>query len=250
MKQFPPDAEGAALTLESVEAIVGSIPGVLFSTKGKDLRFAAANGHMLRACGVQRRSDFIGRTSADLFTPEVAERYKRQDRYVMETGRPMQDRLDFTAPRRGPGFWALLSRWPVFESGVLTGIVVLGRPLPHSAKLQLMYRRVLDVVDYVETHIDREHEVTALAAMMSVTPKRLERDFVKIFAMPPGRYLTRLRIEAAIGMLCGDMHVAEVAQACGYADQSAFTRRFRAMMGASPSEYRQLWCAGAAWLRD
>lgn len=250
MKQFPHGAGGAALTLESLEAIVGSIPGVLFSTKDKDLRFAAANDHMLRTCGVKARSDFIGRTSNDFFTPDAAERYQRQDRYVLETGRPMQDRLEFTAPKRGPGIWALVSRWPIFESGFLTGIVVLARPLPQPARLQRMYRRVLDVADYVESHIDCEQQVAALAAMQSVSSKRLERDFLKVFAMPPGRYLMRLRMEAAIGMLCGDMHVAEVAQACGYADQSAFTRRFRAMMGVSPTEYRQLWCAGAAWLRD
>jgi AraC-like DNA-binding protein len=32
--------------------------------------------------------------------------------------------------------------------------------------------------------------------------------------------------------------IAEVASACGYADQSAFTRAFRQTVGYSPSEYR------------
>lgn len=247
---MPKGAGGAALSLESVEAIVGGIPGVLFSTKDKNLRFVGANDNMLKACGAKARTDFIGRTSGDFFTSEASERYERQDRYVIETGRPVQDRLDFTTPLRGAGVWALISRWPIFENGVLTGIVVLARPLSNSAKLQRMYRRVLEVVDFIEANIDREHEVIALAAMKGVASKRLERDFLRIFGMPPGRYLTRLRMEAAIRFLCTDMHVAEVAQACGYADQSAFTRRFRAMMGVSPSEYRQLWCAGVAWQRD
>lgn len=250
MRDAPRGAGGAALSLESVEAIVGGIPGVLFSTKDKTLRFVGGNDNMLKACGVKARADFLGRTSAEFFTPDACARYDRQDRYVLETGRPVQDRLDFTTPLRGPSVWALLSRWPIFESGMLTGIVVLARPLANSAKLHRIYRRVLDVVDHIEANIDREHEVAALAAMHGAPSKRLERDFLRIFAMPPGRYLTRLRMEAAIRLLCSDMHVAEVAQACGYADQSAFTRRFRAMMGVSPSEYRQLWCAGGAWLRD
>jgi AraC-like DNA-binding protein len=41
-------------------------------------------------------------------------------------------------------------------------------------------------------------------------------------------------------MLAGEASVADIAQACGYADHSAFTRQFRATTGVTPSEYRQL----------
>jgi AraC-like DNA-binding protein len=34
--------------------------------------------------------------------------------------------------------------------------------------------------------------------------------------------------------------VAEVAYACGYADHSAFSRQFKAVVGLSPSEYRSI----------
>jgi len=39
--------------------------------------------------------------------------------------------------------------------------------------------------------------------------------------------------------------IVNVAHACGFADQSAFTRRFRATIGMSPSEYRRMHLAGA-----
>jgi AraC-like DNA-binding protein len=37
-----------------------------------------------------------------------------------------------------------------------------------------------------------------------------------------------------------DRNVAEIAQDCGYADHSAFSRQFRAVVGLSPMEYRAL----------
>jgi AraC-like DNA-binding protein len=57
--------------------------------------------------------------------------------------------------------------------------------------------------------------------------------------MPPRRYITKMRLEGAIELLAGDKSIAEIAQACGYADQSAFARRFHAIVGMSPSQYRQ-----------
>jgi AraC-like DNA-binding protein len=38
--------------------------------------------------------------------------------------------------------------------------------------------------------------------------------------------------------------VAEIAQACGYGDHSAFTRQFKATTGLTPSQYRQLSTGG------
>ena len=53
------------------------------------------------------------------------------------------------------------------------------------------------------------------------------------------RYVAKVRFEAALDLLRSGRPVTEVAHACGYADQSAFTRRFRASIGMSPSEYRR-----------
>ena len=52
--------------------------------------------------------------------------------------------------------------------------------------------------------------------------------------------LTKARIDAASTLLLDESRsVAEIAQACGYGDQSAFTRQFKATVGATPSAYRR-----------
>jgi len=49
-----------------------------------------------------------------------------------------------------------------------------------------------------------------------------------------------VRIQAAMHRLHGPGSIAAIAQACGFSDQSAFTRRFVALVGMTPGEYRRL----------
>jgi transcriptional regulator GlxA family with amidase domain len=52
--------------------------------------------------------------------------------------------------------------------------------------------------------------------------------------------VTKTRIDAASAMLrSSSKSVADVAHACGYFDQSAFTRVFRRTVGVTPQQYRE-----------
>jgi AraC-like DNA-binding protein len=62
----------------------------------------------------------------------------------------------------------------------------------------------------------------------------------------PRAWLTSVRLDAAMRALEGSSApVAEIAQACGFGDQSAFTRRFRRHVGLTPTAYRAAQDAGA-----
>ncbi len=79
-----------------------------------------------------------------------------------------------------------------------------------------------------------------LSALLYVGPFHLARQFVKAMGMPPMHYLARWRAERAAGMLAAtEDPVASVGAAVGWADPSQFSRRFRAVFGVSPREYRR-----------
>ena len=60
-----------------------------------------------------------------------------------------------------------------------------------------------------------------------------------MFGLSAGQYLTRLRIDRACGRLRhSDAPISQIALDCGYADQTAFTRQFRKVVGLSPCAYR------------
>jgi len=65
------------------------------------------------------------------------------------------------------------------------------------------------------------------------------RRFTRATGDTPLEYLLRLRMETAKRLLeTTAMSVDEVADACGYADSTAFRRRFKALTGLTPGRYR------------
>lgn len=73
-----------------------------------------------------------------------------------------------------------------------------------------------------------------------VHPAYLIRLFKAHTGLPPMGYLARCRVERAAMMLSGtDLPVKEVAEAVGWPDQNYFSRRFRGLMGVSPTGYRR-----------
>ena len=62
-----------------------------------------------------------------------------------------------------------------------------------------------------------------------------------MFRLSAGQYLTRFRLEQATERLRrSNDPISAIALDCGYADQTAFTRQFRKVVGLSPGHYRKL----------
>jgi AraC family transcriptional regulator len=58
--------------------------------------------------------------------------------------------------------------------------------------------------------------------------------------LPPRAILQRLRIEHAVRLMSTtSMTMGEIAPACGFYDQSSFTRQFRSVLGLPPGAYRR-----------
>jgi AraC-like DNA-binding protein len=58
--------------------------------------------------------------------------------------------------------------------------------------------------------------------------------------MAPHRWLLRHRIDRAKALLRGsEAPLAEIADACGFSDQSHLTRVFRSLTGTSPGAWRR-----------
>lgn len=65
------------------------------------------------------------------------------------------------------------------------------------------------------------------------------RTFRREVGVTPHAYLTGRRIAAAKALLDGDQPLSEVALACGFYDQSHFTRAFKGATGVAPGQYRR-----------
>jgi AraC-like DNA-binding protein len=60
-----------------------------------------------------------------------------------------------------------------------------------------------------------------------------------VLGLTPKQLVMRFRIEEGLRLITtSDIALSEVANLCGYYDQSAFSRHFRRVVGSSPAAYR------------
>ncbi|GAB7038119.1 MULTISPECIES: helix-turn-helix transcriptional regulator [Catenuloplanes] len=75
------------------------------------------------------------------------------------------------------------------------------------------------------------------AAELHAHPSHLVRAFTRAFGLPPHRYLTGRRVDAARRMLLAGMPPAEVATAAGFHDQPHLNRHFTKVLGVTPGRF-------------
>lgn len=85
--------------------------------------------------------------------------------------------------------------------------------------------------------------VEQLARVLNMTTRTLHRKMAEEMNESPKNFLTRMRIEKAMRLLEQPGNViGQIAEACGYADDTAFRRAFAGVTGMSPGQYRK-WIA-------
>jgi AraC-like DNA-binding protein len=77
------------------------------------------------------------------------------------------------------------------------------------------------------------------ATLLRAHPTHLVRAFTRRYGLPPHRYLTGRRIEAARNLLLSGAPLAETAVRAGFYDQAHLARHFRRYLGVTPARSRQ-----------
>ena len=116
------------------------------------------------------------------------------------------------------------------------GMTAIAR-LPRGGLAPWQERRVKGLM--TDT-LQEEVPLSRLANECGLSVRHFARAFRRSTGTSPHRWLLQRRVERAGEMLGNQaMSLADVALACGFADQSHFSRVFGAMVGASPGAWRR-----------
>ena len=128
-----------------------------------------------------------------------------------------------------------------FAGAVVAALHDVGRPA--RAPNPRVERRISDAVRRIE-HDEEEaslapHSLAAMAREAAMSRYHFLRIFRQVIGMTPHQYVLRMRMHrAAVRLRLSDEPVSAIAFNAGFNDLSTFNRRFRRIMGASPSAYR------------
>ena len=80
---------------------------------------------------------------------------------------------------------------------------------------------LLGVIEYIQNNLDRKMKIEELAGMAAMSPSTFNRQFKKMFQIPPNEYIINCRISKAIALI-GEQNLSksEIAQICGFYDTS------------------------------
>lgn len=97
------------------------------------------------------------------------------------------------------------------------------------------------LAEYIDAHLEQALTLGMLADIACMSEYHLAHMFRISFGMPPYAWIAARRIDRARQLIRSpELQLQQVADACGYADLSHFSHRFRAAVGVSPGKYRQV----------
>lgn len=229
-------------SLVAVTDVIATVPGVMFCVKDTLGTYVSANQAFAERAGVSGPGDVIGRTAHDLFPAELADLYEAQDRDVLETGHMLTNELEVITRPDGTYGWFLTSksRW-TDAAGMAIGLVSISVDLRTPVDAAAPHAQLAAAVDVARRRFAEPITVAELSAAAGMTPAQLERTARRVLGLTPKQLIMRFRLEEALRLLATtELSLAEIAPACGYYDQSAFTRHFRRVVGHPPSAWRTI----------
>ncbi|WIH03752.1 AraC family transcriptional regulator [Xanthomonas translucens pv. graminis] len=222
-----------------MQTLFDALPDVVFFVKDRDGRYTHVNLTLVRRLGKKYRADLIGKSALEVFPLPLGGSYVMQDRRVL-CGEMIENQLEVHLfPNRTPG-WCLTFKRPLCEHDEVIGVVGISRDLGQPDNRHSAYERISRAMEHMQTHYGDNLRVQTLADLAELSVAQLERHFRRVFQLTPQQLLTKMRIEAAMRLLHGEDSIASIGQACGFADQSAFARQFKATVGMTPRDYRSM----------
>lgn len=100
--------------------------------------------------------------------------------------------------------------------------------------------RIGEAISHLEANFGERIQLDRLAAMANMSKRNFMRAFQSATGSSPIAHLIQLRVNRAASLLRRTEHsVTEIAFQVGFGDSNYFARQFRALLGVTPTQYRQ-----------
>ena len=218
------------------------VPDTVFFVKDAGGRYVAANQVLAQRTGFSSKEALIGLSADEVFPGELGRRIAEQDRAILKSARSLKGELELHLYPGGEEGWCLTWKEPLFDRAQkVVGLVGLSRDVRPANAAPGETAALSRTLRYAQAHPDSSLMLGDLAKRAGLSPYRFDQRIRAMFGLSAGQYLTRLRLEQASDQLRrSNDPISAIALDCGYADQTAFTRQFRKVVGLSPGHYRKL----------
>lgn len=224
------------------EEMFDLIPNVVFFVKNSAGCYVSVNQTLVDRSGRKSKSELIGCSPSEILGSHLGKGYEEQDQKVLQSGQQLVDELELHVYQNREVGWCLTAKRPlVGKNGDIVGLVGVSRDLKLPDVTSEDFERISEVIEYAQERVANPPTLAEMAEIAGMSVYQLDRRMKKLYDLPTGQWLLKIRIDHASQLLLNsDRSIADIAMDCGYADQSAFTRQFRRTTGQTPSTFRKL----------
>ncbi|MEM1295721.1 MAG: AraC family transcriptional regulator, partial [Verrucomicrobiota bacterium] len=193
------------------------LPGISFFAKNQEFQLVAANRAFWERLGCKTEADLIGKTDFELFPERLAENFRRDDEFVIQSGEPRLNIVELFFNRQGLPDWYFTSKLPIHgKSGEVIG--VMGTVQSYARRRAAITENAqLDrAVEHLRSHFRESISIPDLANLAAMSVRQFNRRFQELFGMNPRLFLVKTRLQAACEELrTSDAQISEIAVELG-----------------------------------
>ena len=230
--------------VEHLSGIFDDLPGFIYFVKDTERRYVAYNARLNSIFDSGDDDDvdhILGKRDDDFMPQNLMEEIRRDDLLVLEAGETILNKVELVP--RGNGFvdWSTTIKKPLRASnGMICGLVGVTRPFSQGVTSLSKNEELGSALDTIHEMFRENISIADLAKSVHVSQSSFLRKFKDCFSMTPKEYIRHLRVQDACHKIVQTTQgFAEIAYACGFSDQSHFSREFSRIMKESPSSYRK-----------
>ncbi len=229
-----------------IEVLFNCFPEICLYVKDAAGTFVGGNNSLAQICGVPSLCEVIGKNDFDFFPCDLATQYVEEDQRIMKTGEPLFNCPWIICLPNKKMQWFISSKIPLFGKTSPGGdrqVIGIAGIMKSYSQQDTQWEKYNDMkapVDYMMEHYAEKINIGQLASMSYLSVSQFNRRFQESFRMPPGEFLTELRLKAASRLLVTtDLTLAAVSTDVGFFDQSHFSKSFKKKFGVAPGTFRK-----------
>ncbi len=224
-----------------LETLFNATPNLHFFIKNIRGEFVAFNNNLMKSLDCQNPEELIGRTDYDYTPSFLADIYVKDDKALIASGKPIIEKLELAPSDELIPDWRLTTKIPIFgKDGSVIGLAGLTRMLKSNDPIYLGHSELGIAIDYIKQNYMKKISIIDVAKKIDMSVSSVERLFKQIFKTTPIKYIKKIRLNAACRELrLTENSIAQIAENCGFYDQSSMNRDFRTILNLTPYHYRK-----------
>jgi len=129
---------------ETLEVLLESMPFCIFFTD-RQYRYIRVNRMMAKLLRVAEPEDAVGLTNKEFFSKRVARKMTEEDRNIMETGKPIVNKIIYFEDDEVEGYWLEKTKIPIRdERGVITMVMGLFKDVSDLMQIENELKQARD----------------------------------------------------------------------------------------------------------